>query len=100
MVKLVNESTNTSSGYTVRTVRFLTQDGETFDVPLEIAKMSELADSMIDDEDGEIQEIPLPNANTSILAKIIEFCQYYKTNPMEEIEKVRKFFNYFFPLVP
>eukprot|EP01040_Poterioochromonas_malhamensis_P015957 gene15957-17983_t len=48
---------------TGRTVILLSQEGESFDVPLEIAKMSVL---------------------------VIEFCQHYKVDPMEEIEKPLK----------
>jgi hypothetical protein len=38
--------------------------------------------------DDDVQEIPLPNVKTSILAKVIEFLEHYKTEPMNEIEKV------------
>jgi S-phase kinase-associated protein 1 len=52
--------------------------------------MSELVKMMIDDDqdDEESQEIPLPNVKSAILAKVIEYCQHYKTEPMTEIEKV------------
>ena len=91
MSELVKESANaTSSG---RTVHLISQEGESFDVALDVAKMSELAKSMIDEEqdENEAQEIPLPNVKSSILAKVIEFCQHHKANPMEEIEKVSGF---------
>lgn len=43
----------------------------------------------IDDQnDDEIQEIPLPNVKTHILAKVIEFAEHYKVEPMNEIAKV------------
>ena len=38
--------------------------------------------------DDEVQEIPLPNVKTAILAKVIEFLEHYKSDPMKEIEKV------------
>ncbi len=87
MSELVKESANATAG---RTVHLISQEGESFDVALDVAKMSELAKSMIDDDqdENEAQEIPLPNVKSSILAKVIEFCQQHKTNPMEEIEKV------------
>jgi S-phase kinase-associated protein 1 len=73
-----------------RTVHLVSQEGESFDVPLNVAKMSELVKTMIDEEqdEEEAQEIPLPNVKSSVLAKIIEFTQHYKTEPMNEIEKV------------
>ncbi len=74
-----------------RTVHLVSQEGESFDVPMNVAKMSELVKTMIDEEqdEEEAQEIPLPNVKSSILAKIIEFTQHYKSEPMNEIEKVR-----------
>lgn len=73
-----------------RTVHLVSQEGESFDVQIGIAKMSELVKTMIDEDQDEedAQEIPLPNVKSPILAKVIEFCQHYKTEPMNEIEKV------------
>eukprot|EP01039_Chlorochromonas_danica_P003851 gene3851-4208_t len=75
-----------------RTVHLVSQEGESFDVPLEVAKMSELAKTMIDEDqdDEEAQEIPLPNVKSSILAKVIEFAHHYRQEPMNEIEKPLK----------
>ena len=46
---------------------------------------------MVDDEqdEQEAQEIPLPNVKSAILARVIEFAQHYRIEPMTEIEKVR-----------
>lgn len=73
-----------------RTVHLVSQEGESFDVPLSVAKMSELVKTMIDEDqdDEEAQEIPLPNVKSAILAKVIEFAQHYASEPMYEIEKV------------
>lgn len=78
---------STASG---RTVHLVSQEGESFEVSLENAKMSELVKTMIDEEqdEDEAQEIPLPNVKSAILAKVIEFIQRHKTEPMTEIEKV------------
>jgi S-phase kinase-associated protein 1 len=88
MAELVKEAA--SSGNDTRTVHLISQEGESFDVHLGVAKMSELVKNMVDEEQDneEAQEIPLPNVKSGILAKVIEFCQHYKVNPMEEIEKV------------
>lgn len=88
MAELVKEAA--SSGNDSRTVHLISQEGESFDVQLGVAKMSELVKTMVDEEQDsdEAQEIPLPNVKSAILAKVIEFCQHYKANPMEEIEKV------------
>ena len=75
-----------------RTVHLVSGEGETFDVPLSVAKMSELVKTMIteDQDDEEVQEIPLPNVKSSILAKVIVFAQHYKVEAMTEIEKVHE----------
>ncbi len=71
-------------------VHLVSQEGERFDVPVNVAKLSELVKTMIDEDqdDDEAQEIPLPNVKSSILAKVIEFANHYVTAPMAEIEKV------------
>eukprot|EP00286_Rhodomonas_abbreviata_P025873 CAMPEP_0181313132 /NCGR_PEP_ID=MMETSP1101-20121128/14085_1 /TAXON_ID=46948 /ORGANISM="Rhodomonas abbreviata, Strain Caron Lab Isolate" /LENGTH=170 /DNA_ID=CAMNT_0023420065 /DNA_START=30 /DNA_END=542 /DNA_ORIENTATION=- len=76
----------------IRTIHLVSQEGESFDVPLSVGKMSDLVKTMIDDEqeEDEAQEIPLPNVKSAILAKVIEFAQHYKAEPMTEIEKPLK----------
>ena len=78
-----------------KTVHLVSQEGESYDVPIGVAKLSQLVKTMIDEDqdDEEAQEIPLPNVKSPILAKIIEFCRHYKQSPMHEIEKV---INYIF----
>lgn len=73
-------------------VSLISQDGEQFVVPFDVATMSELVKTMFDPDqpEDEVQEIPLPNIKTSILAKVIEFLTHYKVEPMTEIEKPLK----------
>jgi len=74
-----------------RIVHLVSSEGESFDVPVDVAKMSVIAGEMINDEeddDNEAQDIPLPNVKSAILAKVIEFMQHHKLEPMSEIEKV------------
>ncbi|CAM9763157.1 unnamed protein product [Laminaria digitata] len=76
-----------------RSVHLVSQEGESFDIKVSVAKMSNLVDTMIDgdaEEDGDAQEIPLPNVKASVLSKVIEFCAHYKEDPMNEIEKPLK----------
>jgi hypothetical protein len=91
MSEMVKEAATT--GNEGRTVHLISQEGESFDVQLGVAKMSELVKTMVDEDqdENEAQEIPLPNVKSSILAKVIEFCQHHKVEPMEEIEKVSEF---------
>jgi len=73
-----------------RVLHLVSQEGESFDVPVGVGRMSQLVTNMIDEDqdDEESQEIPLPNVKSAILAKVIEYCHHYKTDPMTEIEKV------------
>lgn len=77
-----------------KSVILISQESESFEVPLSIAMMSEMVKQIIDIDalnEDEKQEIPLPNVKSSILAKVIEFTQHYKTEPMTEIEKVSSY---------
>ena len=76
-----------------RTVHLVSNEGESFDVPLNAAKLSELVKTMLDEEAedaDDIQEIPLPNVKSTVLALVIEFLRHQIVEPMNDIEKVRK----------
>ena len=60
-----------------------------YEVPVGVAKMSNLVATTIDDDaddDDEVREIPLPNVKDAVLAKVIEFCTHYKEEPMNTIQ--------------
>ena len=61
-------------------VKLVSREGDMFEVPVEIAKLSKLVVTMLgeDDDDGGVAEIPLPNVTAAVLAKVIEFCTHYK----------------------
>lgn len=70
-------------------VKLISQEGESFSVPVEVAKLSALVGTMLgEDNDEEEKEIPLPNVKAPILAKVIEFCKQYVKDPMTPFEKV------------
>ncbi len=78
------------SEFTVSTpIHLISQEGESFEISLENVIISELVKTMIDEEkdEEEIQEIPLPNVKSAMLAKIVEFMNHYKSEPMTEITK-------------
>ena len=80
-----------SSGEVTHPIILVSQETENFEVPMNVAMMSQLVQQIIDVDrnDDDKQEIPLPNVKSSILAKVIEFATYYKnTEAMTEIEKV------------
>eukprot|EP00538_Stauroneis_constricta_P011891 CAMPEP_0119546420 /NCGR_PEP_ID=MMETSP1352-20130426/855_1 /TAXON_ID=265584 /ORGANISM="Stauroneis constricta, Strain CCMP1120" /LENGTH=171 /DNA_ID=CAMNT_0007591127 /DNA_START=80 /DNA_END=595 /DNA_ORIENTATION=+ len=76
-------------------VNLISKEGDSFPVTLNVAKMSELVKSMMDEEDGDddddtTKEIPLPNVKANVLQKVLEFCKHHMTEPMTEIEKPLK----------
>lgn len=75
-----------------RDVKLVSLDGDSFVVPLKVAKMSELVKTMMIDDDNseEEKEIPLPNVKAATLAKVIEYCRHYIEEPMTEFEKPLK----------
>ncbi|KAL3811493.1 hypothetical protein ACHAXA_004401 [Cyclostephanos tholiformis] len=75
------------------TLKLVSKEGDTFEVPIEIAKLSNLVVTTLgeedideDDDDGGVVEIPLPNVKATVLAKVIEYCTHYKmVEPMTPI---------------
>ena len=70
----------------------VSKEGDTFDVPIEIAKLSNLVVTTLGEDEGGASsdeptaggassdvEIPLPNVRTQVLAKVIEYCTHYST---------------------
>ena len=70
-------------------VKLIPEEGEAIEVEVDIATMSVLVKSMIDDA-GTEEDIPLPNVKKNTLEKVIEFCQHYKEEPLQDIEKPLK----------
>ncbi|CAG2161507.1 unnamed protein product [Oppiella nova] len=65
-------------------IKLQSSDGEVFDVDVEIAKLSVTIKTMLEDlgmdeEDEEV--VPLPNVNSTILKKVIQWATYHKDDP-------------------
>jgi len=75
------------------TVRLMSKEGECTEIPSTVAMMSELVRDMIDENDGDddvTPEVPLPNVEASVLAKVVDFCVHYQGDPMNEIARPLK----------
>lgn len=68
------------------TVNLVSKEGDTFEVPVAVAKMSKMVETTLEEEsDEDVQEIPLPNVKAAVLEKVIEYCTRYQTEPMTAI---------------
>jgi len=59
-------------------------DGEVFEVDVEIAKCSVTIKTMLEDlgmDEDEEEVVPLPNVNSAILRKVIQWATYHKDDP-------------------
>ena len=70
-------------------VNLVPEEGEAIAVEEEIATMSVLVKSMIDDS-GTDEDIPLPNVKKATLEKVVTFCEHHKEEPLQDIEKPLK----------
>ncbi|CAE7367978.1 sconC [Symbiodinium sp. KB8] len=67
------------------------QEGTRFEVPLRVANMSKLVETMTEDGDTE-EEVPLMDVKASVLEKVIQFCTHHAdpANAFPDIEKPLK----------
>lgn len=70
-------------------VKLKSSQGDLFVVEREVAFLSNLLRSMIEDA-GLDEEIPLPNVRSSILQKVIDYCKQHADAAPEEIQKPLK----------
>ncbi|CAH4033505.1 unnamed protein product [Pieris brassicae] len=65
-------------------IKLQSSDTEIFDVDVEIAKCSVTIKTMLEDlgmDDDEEEIVPLPNVNSAILKKVIQWATYHKDDP-------------------
>lgn len=66
------------------TIKLQSSDGEIFEVEVEVAKSSVTIKTMLEDlgmDDDEDEVVPLPNVNSTILKKVIQWATYHKDDP-------------------
>lgn len=66
-------------------IKLQSSDGEIFDVDVQIARCSLTIKTMLEDlgmEEGEEEVIPLPNVNSAILRKVINWATHHKVLTM------------------
>ncbi|GFG35732.1 hypothetical protein Cfor_05191, partial [Coptotermes formosanus] len=65
-------------------IKLQSSDGEVFEVDVEIAKCSVTIKTMLEDlgmDEDEEEAVPLPNVNSAILKKVIQWATYHKDDP-------------------
>jgi len=68
-------------------IKLQSSDNEIFETDIAVAKCSGtirtmLEDLGIDEANSEDEVVPLPNVNSAILRKVIQFCTYHKDDPV------------------
>lgn len=69
-------------------IKLKSSDNDVFDVDVEVAKASMTIKTMIDELglNDEAEEVPLPNVNSAILRKVIEWAEHHKDDPAPTAE--------------
>jgi len=62
-------------------VTLTSSDNENFPVDKEVAERSVLIKNMLEDVGESDAPIPLPNVNSKVLRKVIEWCEHHRTDP-------------------
>ena len=63
------------------------REGDSFEVPVKVARLSTMIDEMFDeDDDMEDKKVPLPNVSSEVLRKVIEFGKHYQEEQMTPIQ--------------
>mmetsp|Transcript_16026 Transcript_16026/g.30495 ORF Transcript_16026/g.30495 Transcript_16026/m.30495 type:complete len:163 (+) Transcript_16026:94-582(+) len=71
-------------------IKLTSKEGDSYEVSIEVAKMSKLVEETIgdveDDDADEDLEVPLPNVSTPVLEKVLEYCKHYQEEQMTAIQ--------------
>ncbi|KAF8319290.1 E3 ubiquitin ligase SCF complex, Skp subunit [Clavulina sp. PMI_390] len=64
-------------------IKLTTSDNEQFEVDRDVAERSVLIKNMLEDVgESPDQAIPLPNVSATVLAKVLEYCEHHRGEPM------------------
>ena len=72
----------------IEQVNIISKENESFTISKEVSQLSELLKTILEDEKE--NEIYLKIVSSQYLKKVIEFMNYYSSNPFEEIQKPLK----------
>ncbi|KAJ3556416.1 hypothetical protein NP233_g11983 [Leucocoprinus birnbaumii] len=63
-------------------VHLVTSDNERFEADKEVVERSVLIKNMLEDVGESDQPIPLPNVSSSVLKKVLEYCEHHRGEPL------------------
>ncbi|ORX88891.1 putative negative regulator sulfur controller-3 [Basidiobolus meristosporus CBS 931.73] len=58
-------------------------DGKEFTTDKEVVQRSKVLRDMLEDVGETDQPIPVPNVDSSVLEKVLEFCEYHRNDPLD-----------------
>ncbi|KIM77970.1 hypothetical protein PILCRDRAFT_824953 [Piloderma croceum F 1598] len=64
-------------------IMLVSSDDVLFEVDREIAERSSVIRQMLEVIGEQDQEIPLPNVSSDVLEKVLEYCEYYRGEPLD-----------------
>eukprot|EP00091_Calanus_sinicus_P025573 TRINITY_DN9811_c0_g1_i1.p1 TRINITY_DN9811_c0_g1~~TRINITY_DN9811_c0_g1_i1.p1 ORF type:complete len:162 (-),score=6.89 TRINITY_DN9811_c0_g1_i1:8-469(-) len=70
------------TAFTLAMVLLVTSDNEQFVVDKEVAERSVLIKNMLEDVGESDQPIPPPNVSSSVLKKVLEYCEHHRGEPL------------------
>jgi len=68
-------------------ITLVSKEGEKFELPFKITKISKLLESMLEDNSDTSEPIPLAEISTSTLKSIIEYCEHYEFEKTVDIRR-------------
>jgi len=72
------------------TINLVSKEGDVYEVPIQVAKMSQLVAETFegeeDEDNDEVKDVPLFNVTAEVLGKVIEYCKHYQEEPMTQIQ--------------
>lgn len=70
-------------------VNLISNEGDKYEVPLKVARMSNLIQNLSEDvgeDEVEDKDFPCPKVSSAILQKVVDYCTHYQEEEMQKIE--------------
>lgn len=71
-----------NNGGETRTITLVSADGVSYEVEQKVVEQSLLLKNMIEDIGEDITVIPVPNVQSNVLRKVLDYCEHHKNDPV------------------